>query len=406
MDGKPLPLATGPDSAVWSDPTLPRRVHVAGQELTLFLESPGLIEALLHDIRNARERVWVEIYIFYHDAAGTAINEALQERARAGVDVRVLYDAIGSQTTPGWFFRNLEKAGARVHAFHSFWEALWRFSFLRVLNRRNHRKVVVIDDQIAYFGGMNLIEPSSAGQVREPGGLPTSSGGWRDVHVRLVGSQQPEVAESFDRSWRRAHGEKIERRPASYRWAQLSRKEESIQFFDTGPGLRYTRASRVFSRLIAQARRSITISMAYFIPVGRVLTELLRARKRGVLIRAIVPGTSDVKIAQWASAYLYKRLLRRRISIHERQQEMLHSKVMVVDNEWVVTGSSNLDARSLWLNLEFMAVIRSRAMARAMTAICRYEQERSRRVTLQECYGQPCWKQWRNRLAWSLRWWL
>lgn len=404
MDGSPL-LPSPADSSVWNDPALPRRVPVAGHQLTLFCESPALIEALLADIRAARQRVWVEIYIFFHDAAGQAINAALQERARAGLDVRVLYDAIGSQTTPSWFFRQLERAGVRVHAFHSVWEALWRFSPLRVLNRRNHRKLVVIDDQIAYFGGMNLIDPSSGPAAREPGSLP-SSGSWRDLHVRLIGPQQAEVAESFDRSWRRAHGEKIPRRPRPYRLGYLSKAPESIQFFDTGPGLRYSSASRVFSRVIALAQRSLLVSMAYFIPAGRSLVELIKARRRGVLVRVLVPGNSDVKLAQWASSFLYRKLLRRRISIHERQVEMLHSKVLVADGEWSVVGSSNLDARSLWINLEFMAVIRSRPLAKALTAICQYELKRSRRVTLQECRRQSCWVRWRNRLAWALRWWL
>jgi cardiolipin synthase len=369
------------------------------------MEAPLLIEALVADIRAARERVWIEMYIFYYDEAGTAIAEALKERAQAGVDVRILYDAIGSQTTPGWFFRDLEKSGAQVHCFHSIWEAFWRFSVLRILNRRNHRKLVVIDDRIAYFGGMNLIDPGSDTKVRKAGNLPTS-GGWRDIHVRLTGPQQTEIAESFDRSWRRAHGEKVNRRPRSYRVVRLPSGDESIRFFDTGPGMRYTRASRVFCRLISMARRRITLSMAYFIPVGRVLKELFQARKRGVLIRVIVPGNSDVKLAQWASAYLYRNLLRRRISLHERQQEMLHSKVMVIDDEWTVLGSSNMDARSLYINLEFMAVIRSRLLARAVAAICKYELERSQRITLPKCYRQSWWEQLRNRFAWSLRWWL
>src|SRR5262249_58667077 len=107
----------------------------------------------------------------------------------------------------------------------------------------------------------------------------------------------------------------------------------------------------------------------------------LRSRRRGVRIRVIVPGQSDVRLAEWATRYLYSALLRRRICIYERAVEMLHSKVMVVDNQWTVVGSCNLDARSLFINLEFLAVIRSRAFARAMNAICKYELARSQRVT-------------------------
>src|SRR4051812_10460742 len=113
-------------------------VEVAGHELTLYVEIAPLLSALVHDIAAARRRVWLETYIFLDDVVGRAVAEALKERARAGVDVRVLYDAVGSQWTPLAFFRELRQAGVRVHAFHSLWEALWRFSFLRVLNRRDH----------------------------------------------------------------------------------------------------------------------------------------------------------------------------------------------------------------------------------------------------------------------------
>src|SRR3954463_10200726 len=121
-----------------------RRVRVAGNELELFVESPPVFRAMVEDIRAATSRVWLESYIFLNDAAGLAIGEALKERARAGVDVRVLYDAVGSYTTTGSFWNDLTAAGVKVHAFHSFWEAFWKFAPLRVLNRRDHRKLLVV----------------------------------------------------------------------------------------------------------------------------------------------------------------------------------------------------------------------------------------------------------------------
>src|SRR5438477_12324723 len=136
----------------------PVRVDVAGHDLTLFVESPPLFAAMLDDLRAARRRIWLETYIIFDDSVGRGIAEVLKEKARAGLDVRLHYDAVGSLTTPYRFFRDLQNAGVRVHAFHSFWEALWRFRFLRVLNRRNHRKLLVIDDRVAYFGGMNVAD--------------------------------------------------------------------------------------------------------------------------------------------------------------------------------------------------------------------------------------------------------
>lgn len=382
----------------------PVTVTVAGHALTLFVETWPLIEAMVCDIRAARTRVWLETYLFHDDAAGQVVAETLKERAAAGVQVRVLYDAIGSKDTGWGFFRALERAGVQVHAFHSLREALWKFSFLPILNRRNHRKLLVLDDRIAYFGGMNIVD-TTLGLVVSPRTLPIS-GGWRDVHLRLDGPQQGEVAESFERSWRRAHGEPIARRPRSYRRGQLAAGEESIQFFDSGPGLKHSRAARLFARLLRTAKRSVTFSMAYFLPVGGVLGELLRAPRRGVAVRVVVPGESDVPLVQYASRHLYARLLRRRIRVYERQASMLHSKVMMVDGAWVVVGSCNLDARSLYFNFEFLAVIHARVLARALRRVIGEEIAHSTRITLESLRERSWWRWFVNGLAWSLRWWL
>jgi cardiolipin synthase len=401
-------IAPGADPAVAPGlPALgePLQTTVAGHDLSIYMETWPLIRAMVDDIRAARHRVWLETYIFLNDAAGKAISEALQERARAGVEVRLLYDSIGSQTTPASFFAHIERAGAQVHAYHSIWEAFWRFSPLRVLNHRDHRKLLVIDDRIAYFGGMNIVDVSSAATAARAEHLPMSAA-WRDVHVRLAGPQQEEIAESFDRSWQRAHGQPPPRRARDEQTAHLVETGESIQFFDSGPGQKHARAGRLFTRLINQARSKITLSMAYFLPVGRVLRALFRARRRGVMVRVVVPGNSDVPIVQYASRHLYTRLLRHRFHIHERQGNMLHSKVMIVDDKWIVLGSANLDARSLWINREFIALIHSPNLARLMNQIVAYEISHSKRVSLREFRELSWWRRLRNRLAWTFRWWL
>ena len=362
------PPDIGPDFAA---PELPRAeapqtVEVAGNQLTVFVESPPLFQAMLRDIQNATSRVWVEVYIFFNDKGGTEIAEALKARAREGLDVRVLYDAVGSNSTPGGFFEEMMAAGVKVHAFHSLLEGLWKFRLLSVLNRRNHRKLMVIDDSIGYFGGMNIIDNVENVQEQKSQNRPTSSG-WRDVHIRLQGPQQSDLAESFDRSWRRAHGENVKRRPRAYRRAlhlngvshdPRHHVPESIRFFDSGPGPKFSRAARVFARLIRHAQFQVLISMAYFIPTGQTLRALLAARKRGVRVRVVVPGQSDVRIVQRATSSLYDKMIRRGFRIYERRQQMLHSKTMVIDDLYTVVGSCNLDPRSLYINLEFLAVIR------------------------------------------------
>ncbi len=389
-------------------------VEVAGQKLTVFVESPALIEAMVRDIEGAVRRVWVETYIFFKDAGGTRVAEALKKKAKEGVEVRVMYDAVGSNATPGSFFHEMRAAGVNVHVFHSLLEGLRRFRPLTILNRRDHRKLLVVDERVGYFGGMNLIDNVESVAQQKAESRPTSSG-WRDVHIRLEGEQQGDLAESFDRSWKRAHGEAVTRRPRAYRRASHlgggqgdvhGEMPELIHFFDSGPGRKYSRAARVFERMLRHAKREVTISMAYFLPTGAVLRALLAARKRRVRIRVVVPGKSDVPVVQRATSYVYDRMIRRGFRVYERRQQMLHSKLMVVDGLYTVVGSCNLDPRSLYINLEFLAVIRSRRLAEVMGKICRFEIANSERITVARCKQVPGVQRFINRLAWGLRWWL
>jgi cardiolipin synthase len=380
-------------------------IEVAGQELRVFVESGPLFEAMLADIRQARHRVWLETYIFASDSTGNAVAEALKERARAGLDVRLLYDAVGSFATYPSFFLKMVSAGVKVVRYHSLGEALQQLAPLRILNRRDHRKVLVLDDEIAYFGGMNIVA-TVHDRPADPMVKMASSQGWRDIHVRLKGSAQSEVAHSLERSWWHARGRKISARPRGYQKGHLSPDRERIHFFDSGPGRRFSRSARIFTHLINRARHDIVFSMAYFLPVGRAWRALIKAARRGVRIRIVVPGKNDVPLVQRACTHLYRRLLELGVEIFERQAVMLHSKLMLVDGEWALLGSSNFDALSLWVNLEFIAVIRSAEMARYMSGIVDEELQQSRRVTLPEVESLPFLERFLNRLAWSVRWWL
>lgn len=380
-------------------------LRVADHDLTIFEESPPLVDAMLDDIEQARSRVWLESYIIADDAAGRAVAEALARKAAAGVDCRVMYDYVGSKATPRSYFAGLERAGVQVRAYRSLWQVLWRSQSFDLFNRRDHRKLLVIDDRVAYFGGMNLVDQSGIRTVEEAKArhLPASAG-WRDVHVRLVGPGQAEMAAAFSRLWREPRiGRRWPRWPVR---RMLKERGDAIYFFDCRPQLQHRRPTRVLVPLLRQARKTITVSMAYFIPQGRVLRELKRASRRGVKVRVIIPGKSDVKTVQWATRHLYRKLLDYGIRIYERKDLMLHSKVMVIDDQWSMIGSCNLDPRSFWYNLEFFAVFRSRAMAATLRHICRFELRNSRRVTVLDVVGRPWWQRIRDRIAWSLRRWL
>ncbi len=397
-----------PPSLSEISPHLPGRLEVAGHDLTLYEDSDSLIAAMVDDIRAAKRRVWMESYIFTADAAGLAVAEALAERAVAGVDVRLMVDAWGSFSTRTALFNRLRAAGVKVHVFHALGEAIFhRLKFLQVLNQRNHRKLLVIDEGIAYFGGMNIVDQSgihSKADAKQRH-LPASAG-WRDVHVRLVGPAQAEIAASVAWLWKRAHRQ---RRPKQRPWdvqSILQTAHDAIYFFDSRPRFKFRRPHRLLIPLIRQARHEVTLAMAYFVPTGGILRELLKARKRGVRVQIIVPGRSDVRAVQWATRHVYEFLIKRGIRIYERKDRMLHSKVLVVDGQWSVIGSCNLDARSLRWNLECFALVRSSHLARTLASICQQEIRDSRRISAAQCRRRSWWQRLLNRTAWSMRNWL
>lgn len=383
-----------------------RDLLVAGQALRVFTEAPPLLADVLCDVERARRRIWVEVYILADDDVGRALVAALAAKAAHGLDVRLMYDAVGSQATPSALLAPLYESGVKVHAYHTWTYALRRFRFFEIMNQRNHRKVMVIDDDVAYFGGMNFTDPMTPAPAETPLRKPSDTR-WRDVHVRLAGPQALEIAESFDRVWRKAHHERVARRPRAYRRGRLpGGASDYIRFFDSGPGLRNSRATRVFRRLFNRSRQSIWLCVAYFIPTPTLLRALWRARRRGVQVRLIVPGLNDVPIVRRALRYLYGRLIRVGIAVYERQHRMVHSKVAVIDDTWSVVGSCNLDPRSLEYNLEFLAVIRSPAFAALLVAICQEERRESRRITFREVNGRTWWQRASDWVAYSLRWFL
>jgi cardiolipin synthase len=383
----------------------PVTVCVVEQELSLYDEPQLLIAAMVADVRIAHQRVWLETFSFADDAAGKAVVAALIERAKAGVDVRVIYDTVGSLATPYLLFDELIAAGVQVHAFRPIKAALKRLRFFRFFNRRDHRKLLVIDDRVAYFGGMNICDPRISLAPHDPT-KAVASIGWRDVHVRLAGSRQVELAEVFARMWEWCQ-QQPQRRGGAWRIGRLTTtKDDALYFFASRPGLRQRRLERIFVPLLRSARHELLFSMAYFLPLGRVLRELLRAKRRGISVRVVIPGNSDVKLVQWATRHFCRFLLDRGIEIYERQAHMLHSKALVIDGIWTVAGSSNFDARSLRWNFELIGVIRSRAMAESVSAICRHEIEHSRQLRLEDINSRHWWEKVRDRLAWSLRRWL
>ncbi len=382
-------------------------IDVAGNRLRLFAESPEMIAALTADIRSAQRRVWIETYTIAADDTVAGLIEALKERAAAGVECRLLYDSVGSISTPTSFFDDLSQAGILVHGYHSLSSMFWQSEFFSRFNRRNHRKLAVIDDEIGYFGGMNLVDQSGPPILRNDKVEPERTGRpWRDVHVRLVGLGQAEIAAAMNDLWLRVLDQP---RPPLKLWPineLFSGNGDGVFFFDSRPTHALRRPDKVMASILKRAHEKIVVAMAYFVPLTVILRQLLKARKRGVDVELILPGVSDVPAVQWAARHLYRSLLKRGIRIYEREDQMLHSKAMVVDGRTSVVGSCNFDPRSLRINLEFFGVVRSEAFAAALEQVCVYEKAHSLPIDMHQHDKTPWYQRWLQQLAWWCRHWL
>lgn len=389
-----------------------RIIQVGNNSLQLMTESRPYLTSLIDDIKQAKQRVWIESYTIVNDELIEQLAEAICERARAGIDCRLTYDAVGSFLTPGTFFQRLEEAGVQVHVYRPFRVRRWHLSFLRrffqAFNRRNHRKLVVIDQHVSYFGGMNLVDLGGSTSSAWSKANPYPSQAWRDVHVRLEGEATEEVAAAFlalrperaNQAIPKSHGSNNSTRQI------LAMSPESIRFVDCRPHVKYRRPAPVFRTLLRSAKTQIRLAMAYFLPFGGVLKELRRAHRRKVKVEVILPRVSDVPVVQWATQHMYQRLLQSGVEIYERNDQMLHSKAIVIDDHLSVVGSCNFDPRSFLLNLEFFAIIHSPAFAEHLSSVLGSEIENSRKVSLESHQQRSWFRRTLHWIAWRFRRWL
>ena len=293
------------------------------------MEGDVLYEAMLEAIAGARRRVCLETYIFAWDEVGQRFGAALMERARAGVHAHLLVDAFGSLgLLPRWAQAELAGAGVRVRRFHRWqWRDPWRY------NRRDHRKLLVVDGRTVFLGGFNIHRQSSLAAFGPQR--------WRDTHLELSGPAAAQAELLFDVFWRYRRG----------RAAAIRRLGRLLLLSNHNRrGRRALR--RVINGLLGSARRRAWISTPYFVPDRRLQTRLLAAAGRGVDVRLLVPGKSDVALARWAAHAAYARLLEGGVRIFEYQPRVLHAKTIVVDGRRCLVGTANLDYRSLRHNYE------------------------------------------------------
>jgi cardiolipin synthase len=319
----------------------------AGNAVTLYHDTQEAYEAILAAVAAARHHVHLEFFIYRGDEAGRRLFELLTEKARAGVEVRLLYDAAGSLWL-GWsgLLRRYLAAGGKADAFLPVNPIR---SWVQV-NLRNHRKIVIVDGSVAFTGGMNIGD-EYLGRVRY-------FGYWRDTMLRLEGPAVAGLQRVFSEDWDFAAREALTGAP--YFPETGAKGEHAVQVVESGPDQEPNSIREVYFAAILAATKRLWIASPYFVPDGGMLDALRLARMRGVDVRLLGLWRPDHWMAYYAGRYYWADMLALGAHVYQYKRGMMHAKVVLVDDDWAMVGSANLDNRSLHLNFEIACLLYSR----------------------------------------------
>lgn len=318
-------------------------LQATGSELKLYVDGDELYDAMLDTMTSASQRIQLESYIFSDDEVGRRFLNVLAERSKAGVDVQVHIDAAGSLFFMSRRFeQEMRAAGIRLHWFHK-----WYWKFPLRYNRRNHRKLLVVDEQIAFVGGFNIHKESSRSV--------SGNHHWRDTHVSFGGALASQAAQLFDRFWQ-----------GDRRWMPPSLPGAGSELLPNYSCQCRRQLHCVFSEMFMNAKQSIYLTTPYFVPDMRTRKLLSNVASRGVDVRLLVPRISDVLFARWASQAVYLELLNNGVKIFEYLPRLLHAKTIVVDANYATVGTANIDYRSYFVNYELNLFTRDPSLCKQL----------------------------------------
>lgn len=357
---------------------------VRGNRVLLLHDGATCLPAMLEAIDRAEREILLEMYWFGSDKTGWRFAKALMQKAKKNVAVCVIYDAVGSLEADDAMFDEMRAAGCDVREYNPI--APWRQRFnIGLVNHRDHRKILVVDQHIAMTGGVNIGDPW----------LPESEGGgdWRDDMIRIEGVAALDMRDMFIHTWRELGG--VDPCPAmtadDLRDSGVSVPDEGSPVRVLGSHYRAARAAirRSYLEEIRRANSHIYIANSYFVPDRVIRSALGAARSRGVDIKVLLPGVSDVPAVFYAGRRLYRWLLERGIELYEWQGTVLHSKTAVIDDRWCTVGTYNMDYRSWRSNLEVNVTIEDHGVAAAMSERFRADIGRSSPVKLDDWRFRP-----------------
>ncbi|TCS34678.1 cardiolipin synthase [Paucimonas lemoignei] len=322
-----------------------------GNAVNLLVDGSATYRAMFDAIRSARDHVNLETYIFDEEGVGEKLGRLLAEKQRQGVQVNVMYDSLGSLSTRPAFFQQLRQAGINVCEFNPL-NPLRGNPF--TLNNRDHRKLLIVDGELGYTGGINIssVYSSSSAVRKKRTGAPQP---WRDTQIEVRGPAVKAFQDLFIDSWRRQGCDTLAEKKY---YPRIERRGDTVlRILGSTPGDDINLIYVELLSAIAHAEKTIYITSAYFVPDRQTVEALKDAVRRGVDVQLVLPGVSDVWISQYAGRSYYEELLAAGVRIYERRDALLHAKTAVVDGVWSTVGSSNIDFRSFLHNDEVNAIV-------------------------------------------------
>lgn len=370
---------------------------------TLLIDGPATYGRMLDAIAGASDYVHLETYIFADDEVGHRFRDVLLKKSREGVEVRVIYDSIGSMASSNGFFDEMEKAGIELIEFHSI-NPITGGNPLKA-NVRDHRKLLVVDGRVAFTGGVNLsntYSSSSSGRRRNPDRL---ADGWRDTHVAIHGPAVQGFARVFAHNWREQGGETDVLVPVPEDIDRSGTDVIAVLEAEGGDDVE-SPIFHAYQQAMRAARHRIWITQAYFAPDKNFMQHLRDAARRGVDVRLIVPGITDSALVANASRSRYGKLLKDGVRICERTSAVLHAKTAVIDGLWSTVGSSNLDYRSFLHNDEVNAIIVGTDFAEQMEQQFVEDLKDCEPVSYEAWRKRPFTDRIKEIFSWTLEYWL
>ena len=374
---------------------------VSGNKVTLLFDGPQTMTAMLAAIGAAKDNINLETYIFDQDALGLRFADLLIAKQLQGVQVSIIYDAIGAHSTPTAFFDRMREAGIKLVAFNPV-SPLARIGRWEI-NHRDHRKILIVDGVVAFTGGVNISGTYANSSLFRSRRRANSKIGWRDTHIKIEGPAVAALQWTFLDTW------------ASQEPGNFPEREYFPKLADAGDKVVRVLASKpdgdfevfkAYMLAIQEAKKTIHITSAYFVPDQQIIDALCQAAKRGVDVKLVLPGISDVGLITHASHSFYSELLASGIRIFELREAVLHAKTAVIDGVWSTVGSTNIDTRSFLHNNEINVIILGDDFGRDMENAFVEDLRDSNEINAEKWDQRPAANRFKEWFARSMGYWL